>query len=293
MQILRPMPPYFYLRVPKIKQKERREKIGSLFLPPNFVWMKRNLQCGEILAIGVSAQKSFPEAKVGQIAIIYHGVEAQAYGEERMRAGYYIDEDETYIYYLATGINHEGRRNEVYAVWNGKNIIVHKDYVFLEVPKDDTAEINLELQSNLAGEGLLRPNMGFIKSSGGLILPKERKKSREELTIEMKENTDRIKQLSKTNRMNREVVEEIHKIERENNKLSAQINHKCYEPFIIAHCNKSFGSKPGTTAYCLNIAAQTIIEFMGKEFIVINSDYIALTLDNSLEVLGNHIRAEP
>ena len=273
--MLKPYKPYLLIKVPKSIQSERRQKIGSLFIPPSFVWMRRNLQMGEIVAIGESAAKYFPEAQIGHVAIVHHFVEGQAYNNES--TNYLVDEDKTHNYYVVTAHEFEGRRNETYGVWDGHQIIPNKDFIFLEPEPEVTTDIpELVVESNLAGEGEFMPNMPMMVSSAGLLIPKEVKKTREQLTAAMGANTERIKQLSKISQMRPEVANEIHKLEHENNMLSKQVNKKEYIPFTVAYSHPSFIAQRGDVVYSYNIASKTEVEFMDKKYILTNSEYIGV-----------------
>jgi hypothetical protein len=273
--MLKPYKPYFLIKVPKQTQSERRQKIGSLFIPPNFVWMRRNLQMGEIVGIGEGAAKYFPEAQIGHIAIVHHFIEGQAYNNES--TNYLVDTDDTHNYYVVTAYDYEGRRNETYGVWDGTTIIPNKDFVFLEVETEETTDVpELVIESNMAGESSIIPNIPMMVSESGLIIPKPKKKTREELTLEMGANTERIKQLSNIRRMSADVEKEILRLEKENNQLSRLINKQEYLPFKIAFANPSFDATSGDTVYSLNIASHTKVEFMSKEYILTNVSYIAV-----------------
>lgn len=273
-----PMPPYFYIRINKEQQKDRKEKIGSLYIPPDYVYMKRNMQCGEILAIGSKAREYFPQAKVCDVLIMHHIV-------ENHEKSFFIDSDENFNYYMVQGFEVPGERNVTYGVWNGTEIIPNKDYMFLEVEKIESDLSDLEVQSNLAGEGSWKVNIPMMVSKGGLFIPKEIKKSREELTEAMKKNMERIKQLSNNkHRMTSDVISEIHKLEAENVSISKQINKKEEIPQKIAFINPDMKElvmemfkvdlNIGDVIYILNIACQTHVEFLGKEYIVAENKYL-------------------
>lgn len=271
MQLL-PYCPYFIIRVPKDQQRERREKIGRIMLPPNFVWMKRNMQCGEVVAIGQDAATSFPEATIGKMLIVHHIAEGQATGSTKNSSEYFIDKDDDNNYYLVTGCEFNGRRNETYAIWDGDKIIPHRDFIFVEIEKEP--ENDVPMQFNLDCGVTITPNMAFTTTQSGLVIPKTKRMSREKMTEIMQSNKLRIEQLSgNPSRMTREVIEEIQRLEYQSNMISKEINKKRYEPFTVAFCNPEFEANAGDVIYCLNIAAQTKIEFMDKEYIVVNTQY--------------------
>lgn len=273
-----PRAPYFFIKINKNIQKDRKEKIGSLYVHPDYVFMKRNMQCGEIVAIGTKAHEYFPQAKVGDVLICHHFVEAS-------EKSYLIDSDDNFNYYMVQGMELPGERNTTYAVWNGTEIIPNKDYIFLESEQVTTDLPDLEVQSNLSGEGSWKVTTPMTVSAGGLFIPKKVKKSREELTSIMQQNLTRIKQLSNSqSRMNREVIAEIKRLEVDNLILSKEINRKEYEPYKVSFINPDIQDEicditgdrvdKGSTIYFLNIAAQTKVEFLGKEYIIAENKYI-------------------
>lgn len=63
------------VKIDKAKQNDRRQKIGSLMLDPRYIFMRYNLQYGEIVMVGEEVKKTLPEIEVGDIALFHHGVE--------------------------------------------------------------------------------------------------------------------------------------------------------------------------------------------------------------------------
>lgn len=66
---------YILVRIDKAAQRQKREKVGDIYIAPNFAYMSHNLQYGEIMQIGEKAQKNYPDAKVGDIALFHHHIE--------------------------------------------------------------------------------------------------------------------------------------------------------------------------------------------------------------------------
>lgn len=63
------------VRFDKKKQREKKEKKGNIFLPPQFLYMEYYLQYGEITAIGSVIAETFPFIEVGDTALVHHIVE--------------------------------------------------------------------------------------------------------------------------------------------------------------------------------------------------------------------------
>lgn len=264
---LRPMPPFFIVRVPRKDIIDKREKIGNLYFPPSFVFMTRECQASQIVAIGDDAGAIFPEAKIGNILLHHHFVT----GKEKENADegrYHIATDDSFNYYSVTVDSHEGRGNETYGIFNGKEIIPHREFIFLE--KEKNSDVPEQFK-----------NQTLRKSNGGLFIFNSYKESRAEFTEKNKRLQDRVKSLANLGEPTPEIMREIEKLEREMMDNSRKVNKKSYDPFTIAATNKIledwFGCpvNNGDTVYCLNIAAETTIDYMKKEYRVAKIQYIA------------------
>lgn len=262
-----PMPPFFIVRVPRKDIVNKREKIGNLYFPPAHVFMTRECQASQIVAIGDDAANIFPEAKIGNILLHHHFVT----GKEREGADegrYHIETDDTFNYYSVTVESHEGRGNETYGIFNGKEIIPHPDFIFLE--KEKNIDVPAEFRNQM-----------LHKSSGGLFIFNRFTETREELREKNKRLQDRVKSLSNLGEPTPEIAREIEKLEGEMMENSKKTNKRSFDPFTIAATNKRleewFGCpvNNGDTVYCLNIAAETTIDYMKKEYRVAKIQYIA------------------
>lgn len=273
-QIRTVMPPFFLIRIPKQAQRERLEKIGILYYPPEYAFMKRGMQCGEIVGIGAKAHEYFPEAKKGDVIIFTHIVEGKK--DKRNNCVYFIDQDEDWNYYVITAFTYNGERNMSFGVWNGEKIIPNKDYIFLEVEKEVESDLD---NFNLPVDGMPNfvTNIAFKQAGHGIVVAKERTKTREELTTKMNENTLKIKQLSKWLQfpdMVARVAPEINSLERENEQISKKINTVVSECRVVAAANPELNLQPGDSVYTLNIACYMQVEFMGKEYVISETKYI-------------------
>ncbi len=278
IKISKIMPPFFLIRIPKEAQRQRMEKIGILYYPPKFAFMKRGMQCGEIMGIGNKAHEYFPEAKIGDILINHHLTEGKA--TDNKRKVYMIDEDQDWAYYVITGFSHNGERNMTFAVWDGEKIITNKDYIFLEPPKKLESDMP-DFDLNMPGFGKFVTNMPFKQAANGIVTVKPRKLTREEMTEKMKVNMAEIKRLSRWlefQDMRQRVAPMIIGLEAENEKLSKEINTVICESNIVAACNPEFSRDhnvhQGDSIFILNIACYMTVEFMGKEYVIAESKYI-------------------
>jgi hypothetical protein len=279
-QIREVMPPFFLVKIPKKEQRERLEKIGSLYYPPEHVFMKRGMQCGEIVLIGKRAHEFFPEAKVGDILICHHFIEGKTHGNKQKF--FAIDEDENWNYYCVTAFCHNGDRNNTFGVWNGERIIPSKDYVFFEIDEALTSDLP-ELTFEVQGMPKIITNLPFQETESGLITTKTRKKTRLELIEKLHYNTREIRKWSRWIPITPEkVIPLITRLEKENENISKEVNTVVYEPHILHAFNEQLKDtvhpdlKKGDRVYALSISCYMQVEFMGVEYIVSESKYVSL-----------------
>lgn len=281
------MPPYFIVKIPKKEQRERMEKIGSFYYPPAHLFMKRGMQCGEIVMIGSEAHDFFPEAEVGHLLLCHHFIEGKTSGN--LTKFFKIDETDDWNFYCVTALCHNGDRNNTFAIWNGKDLIPSKDYVFLEIDKEPVSDLP-ELVFNPDGMPRIITNIAFEEGDAGLVKPKFRRKTRAEMTEKMKENTAEIQKKSRWLRFPdtaKRVMPDIKRLEKENENLSKEINTVRYEPHILHAFNKRLKSmvhpdvSKGDLVYVLSIACYMQVEFMGTEYIVSESKYVSLKAPNT------------
>jgi|ERR1700722_4329321 len=271
----KPSAPYFYIRIPKKEQLARMQKIGSIFLPPNEVHFTRGMQWGEIVGIGEDAHDYFPEAKKGHVILIHWFVEADG-KEDKDNKNHFIKEDEKFKYYVVSAFSYNGKNNETYGVWDGEKIIPNKDYIFLEIEPELSDMDNMEF--SLDGLSGFVTNMPFTVSKGGLIIPKKWKPSRQQQYKKLEELKAQVAQLSKSNPNLPHVAQGIERIEREMNGINKSLYQKRIEPYKVAAFNpqkneyieSAHGEKieVGDEVYMLNVACDTTIEFLKKEYIV-------------------------
>lgn len=266
---LKPNKNYFLVRILKAEQRERKDKIGSIVIPPALVFQTRNMQCGEIIGVGENCKKYFPEAQVGHILIFHHFVEHD---------GRLVKSDENYNYYVVAGwewVTYQGEVNfnETYAIYDGEKIITHPDFIFLDV-EPPAPSIPLEETMSMLAE----------HKESGLQLFKEWRRTREDMQCSIDEGRKRIMSLSKS-RMTPEIAREINKIEAEQAALGAEMHKKVYIPYNVAAENieiaKTFDKKSivNHTIFCMNRGCETRIEFMEKEYLICNKKFIGFLLN--------------
>lgn len=263
-----PMPPYILIKINKQEQQEKKEKIGSLYFPSAYAFMRRELQFGIIESIGEGAAEFMPEMEVGDYALIHHFTSGKK--DDKGYNFYIIGEDDEFAYYVINVYEIPGERQLLYAIAKGEEIIPTPDHIFLEVSNENIRE--------------------WEENKSGILTRSEVTKSREEWVQLTKDNFARIRQLAKNipftqleyDRSDKEIVRysenEIKRLQAENAKISKMLNKREYKPYVVAAINEQWNDwieqiegeriYPGETVYFLNIAAQTKMDFGGVEYIV-------------------------
>lgn len=250
---LQPMPPYFFVAIPRKEQEEKKEKVGSIYLHFNNVYMTRNMQWGKIISIGEEAGNSFPEAKKDDILLFHHFI-------EKKERDFYVASDSNFNYYIVPCSRDE--MNLVYGVWDGEKIITHPDYVMIEAPDE-------EFQ-----------NPNNLEKKGSLLVFKTWQMTREDKEAKMGRLKAEAQELAKSNPELPHVKKAIEEKEYEMKQISKDINSKRYEPYKLCWLNPQLNKHApkeieiGDTIYCLNIAAKTTIEFMNKKYAVCKTQHV-------------------
>lgn len=264
---MHPAKQYILIRISREEQKAKKEKIGSLFIAPDELYMQYNMQCGEIVEIGEKAQREFPEAKVGHIAIIHHFVEGES--EASSRDQYLVHQDDAYNYYVVTPCLVPGKNIDIYGVWDGEKIIPHKDYVLVEPdPKVKVPETPDEyIESALK------------KTDGGIYVFSDWKDTYEDKVDRQKRIKEEIQNLS-INSDNPQVQVAIARKEEEMAVISQEINQKTYLPYIVCWApyilTEWFDTvvTTGTQLFILNSSTDTHVDFMDKKYRVVLNKFI-------------------
>lgn len=252
-----PLPNFFIVKINIEEQKNRKEKVGSLYLHSGEVQMQRNMQHGEIVGIGSNVTKVLPEANVGDVLLFHHFVEGSSRDKSSL-----IHSDETYNYYTVTVCEFNGRRNETYGVWDGTKITPHKDFIFIEAEKK---------AESLPMDEYIEKNTTQV---GSLILFNDWEETREDKEAKTVRLKEEIKSLSKST-MHDHIKRGIEEKEMEAAKITEEINKTVYKPYKVSYHNPSLPVKENV--YSLSAAALTEIEFMDKTYIVTQTKYCVAT----------------
>jgi len=265
----RPHSPYFLIRVSKQDEIDKRTKIGSILIADTQTFMQYNTQCGEIVDTGKDAAKYFPEAKIGDTLLIHHFV--QANDKNDAKENHLIHEDEKFNYYVVTAFEYGGKTNETYGVWDGEKIIPNKDYVFLKTEKNAIPGLPPDEAVNQA----------LKKTETGLFVFNEWKESRESKEERQSELKRQAEELSKSGNNKLHIKQAIQIKEWEMEELSRDINKQTYLPYTVAYAHPQLSEwfdmeiKEGEVLGMFNMACGTIVNFMGTDFIVAKSKFIA------------------
>lgn len=234
--------PFFIIKVPKQEEESKREKEGNLYLHPSFVWMTKNTQCGIIEDISPEAHNQLPEANVGDILIVHHFAQGSHSILERDKK-YLVFEDETYNYYKISSKELPGINNQCYGVYNGKTIIPHKDFAFLQpLPKEESP-------------------YGFSQTTDDILEKIQSIKNEIEYLSKGAQSQDKYDHLMKR--------------QNEMAKLSSGLHKKQYIPFKVAYSNPSLKIDSGNIVFALNIAGNTEVSFLENSYRIVEKKYIA------------------
>lgn len=273
MPLPKPYNPYFLVRTERIKEKESKTKIGSLYVSEVEALMQYNLSSAEIIDISPKAATYFPEAKIGHQLLMHHFV--LDVNEAAAREDHLVHQDDVYNYYVVTAFEHNGKGAECYGIWDGEKIIPNKDFVFLE---NDTA-----LTDQLPPEEAI--DAAIKKTESGLFIFKEWRESREDKEQKQADLKKEVESLSKSGVHKPHIQQAIKEKEKAMEAIGNEINRQKYQSYTVAFANKQLSewfNKPivaGDILAILNIAAQTRFKFMNKEYIVCKTNYIACLFD--------------
>jgi hypothetical protein len=258
--MIQPMPAFFLVRVPIQEQAERKDKKGLLHLHPNYIYMTRGMQCGEIEAIGARAHGQFPEARIGDTLLFHHFVEST-------EKPFLVDKDKHFHYYVVTGYSHNGNNTMTYGCFNGEQIFAHPQYLFIEVPKTPAG--------SLTPEQYLDEHLSV--TPGGLLTFTEWRVDRVSLTERMQELKKQSESLLKSEKTP-PILKAVRELEEEMNSISQQLSARKYEtytllaahPSFLEHMSRRFQYpiSAGDLVLMLDIACETKMEFHGTEYIV-------------------------
>lgn len=249
--VFKPLSPFIIVKIEKEVQSDNREKDGYFYTHFDNVFMQRERQYGEIVAIGSEAKSIFPMIKEGHTLIFHHFVSGRDIEDNGENINL-IHSDEIYNYYAVTVKSHNGERNLTYGIFDGERIIPHPDFIFLDNPIT-------------------------VKKEESGITTVSYEKTRGEISAELKKIKDDIKELTKTI-VSKDITDEIKRKEEYVNQLTKSINKKKYNLYPIAALSektKSIAGEDISIAGVLNIACNTKVMFMDKEYIVANVKYLS------------------
>lgn len=264
--IPKPHTHYVMIKTSRQQERERREKSGILYIPNSAVYMTRNLQHGEIVGIGDKAKQFFPELENGQTLLVHHFVQAE--NEANAKDEHLVHQDEEFNYYVVTVYEIAGKNSEAYAtVTKDGRIIASPVYVLMDYvqPFNENTDVN--------DEDALQRNMHV--STGGIITFKDWKESREDKEEKMEKMKIEIENLSKSGNEKDHIRKGILDRQAQMDRISSDLNKREFVKYTVAAFHPSLADefdedlKVGSTIYVLNMAAQTTISFMGKEYRVV------------------------
>lgn len=252
---------YVIIRLDREKQKQRREKIGRIIMPPTAVHMNHNLQQGEILLIGDVIKELLPEIEEGDRLIFHHSVE-----------GYWVPAREKSI----TIVTNDWRVYDNEYIDPHIYYAVRKDFIYGHIKPDGTIIVHPEMVLAIASPE--EENNRNLKKVGALYIFNNYKEERQEVEKRLAE----LKREAETHTDRAEIImAEMERITKDLNKKRAGT----FMPvFIGSRVLQYFNGRLDTT-YVLwyeflgskgTVPQVTTIDIDGYIFYVLRSDYILL-----------------
>lgn len=128
------------IKIDKKLQAQKREKVGSFYVPEHMMDYTNNLQFGTVVSFGYNVKKNIPEIEIGDVAIIDHSVEFKVEStnkrddsgsaNEEDKALVYIDENGDEIRHLLVGDDHVSK---LFGIYKDGKIIPAKNMIFCSI----------------------------------------------------------------------------------------------------------------------------------------------------------------
>lgn len=247
---------YVLVRVSKVKQNEKRGKIGSLHVPHQYAFMRYNLQQGEIVSVGRNIREYIHGIDEGDRLVFHHTIEgtleSQNKEQRQLTSRHVVDEDEEYTWYMV-------RKDLMYAAIKPNGVIVMaSDYVFAILAPDEEANRNL------------------LTTPGGILIFKNFKEER----TAIEDRINKLKTEAETHpKRSKELEPEMELLTKSLNKKKVSAFVPVFVPWEL---NRDFGQQigldhilfyehVGATSETVNI---TSVDINGYIFYCLRRDYI-------------------
>jgi chaperonin GroES len=277
------------VRIDKIAQQAKQGTSDSGLLRSElFLFMKFNLQYGEVLEIGTEARKAYPDMKIGDTAILHHSVEdkSQSYRViKRDVSQYNVLRYEHRIINAWDTSDREilGRivnRDKKIFIPYGKNVFLDWSFnVLINVKISDTLftdfETNIEKCENLEDlvSTVARKKKGYVENAMAKVRGYRKLLAGIENPQQERETFQRYESLLK---------------EAERDALAAKT---FIDPNYLVVCTNICTNEKVITPYKL----LTPMNVLGKKFLVAYDDYILAKLNSDMKItpIGNRLIVKP
>lgn len=247
------LPNRFLVRINKQEQhnfKYKYSKSSPIYIPLGNIFNSKNMECGEIVQIGKNVETLFEGCEVGHTLIFHHSIED--IGKEGK--GYFVDEDETYNYYVCPFLFARG-------YYDGSKITPTNEYIFL---KNISALPSKGERDDISGRDIQ-------VSKGGIFTFSEWKDSPQDIAEKVEKIKQRVQSLTKSTRTP-QIQTELENLDKESQRLNKEAQKKAYLPYRLAASNKivdrnfGFKLKEDDLLYCFNKECLYISNFQDKEY---------------------------
>lgn len=240
-------------RIDKKLQAEKREKVGSIYIPPQYTYMLFNLQFGEIFKIGNIAKERYPDAEPGDLVLFDHTIE-----DDTAR---FVDTDQNNDEYRFIDTTF---KNEVKGIvkTNPLKLIPNPQYVFL-----DTATI--PIKNKLAG--------AISDADGDNIWCDENRMRRklEELKESMEPLEESLPYVDEDKAQ--DIINAIDSINKERKAITDFLNSErlCYTRVLNIHPSTSEELKvKEQDVVCVPLNYLYALDFYGYRYLLMDKGYI-------------------
>lgn len=258
------LPRFILIKIDKAKQKTLQEKVGNIYISPKYLYMKFNLQYGEVMQIGERAAKVFPDMKVGNTAIFRHTIESDDWrlmhkefnpkypGDYSMRDEYRIVDTSS-----INGREILGYINS-YGTWIANDLYI---YVNADVKPVETQYFTSLL---LSTDGAWKDDQAIMAKI-------------EEMKLDQQNIKDSIVNIRDPYKLE-DTYKYIGRIAQDMERLTKLIHAKkvCKGTVEIvgSQTSRELGIKPGSTIFIDDYALMYSLNIMDKKYMLIENEYV-------------------
>lgn len=246
----------------KLKREDQinhREKIGGMYLSQQHVFLKQNLQHGEVVLIGEYVKKLFTNIEVGDTLLFHHFIEGTMQDKNKLNqllnSKFLVDDsDPVYRFYMVP-------KEQIYAVSSFGTIETVPSLIF----------------------GQMIESIQEEAMDGNMVVINNYKKERDLVDQKLEALKKEAMELSKYSKGNIEVIKKIQALEGEMASITNSLNRKVFKPFHISATNKEMPNFADNLAWYSFVGEKpTTIDFEGNTFSILHCKHIGYVTPKQL-----------